>query len=61
MMAPNMKRALLEFCGVQPNLLSCVIIFNKKCFLIHRAQKSNVLCKETVRHALKITSPLVKR
>ena len=60
-MAPDMKGALLELCDVQPNLLSCVNIINKKCFLIHRAQKSNVLCKETVRQALKIISPLVKR
>ena len=61
MMAPDMKGALLELCDVQPNLLSCVNIINKKCFLIHRAQKSNVLCKETVRQALKIISPLMKR
>ena len=61
MMAPNMKSALLELCDVQPNLLSCVNIIKEKGFLIHRAQKSNILCKETVRQALKITSPLVKR
>ena len=61
MMAPNMNGVLLELCNVQPNLLSYVKRIKKKCFLIHRAQKPNVLCKEILRQAFKITSPFVKR
>lgn len=45
MMAPNMNGVLPELCNV-PNLSSYVKRINKKCFLIHRAQKANVLCKE---------------
>lgn len=49
MIATNMNSALLELCYVQPNLLGYVTRINKKCFLIHRAQKSNAFCKEIVR------------